>query len=96
MTRQMDDIVNSAPVLDRHSAFPVESIRAFFPALHRDPSFIFFDNAAGAQVPVTGGNSGIGLASARPFIELSLKLWLVGQHQTNVEEMHGSAGCSKF
>ena len=93
MTRQMDDIVNSAPVLDRHS---IESVRALFPALHRDPSFIFFDNAAEAQVPITGGNSGIGLASARLFIELSLKLWLVGQHQTNVEEMHGSAGCSKF
>jgi len=51
MTRQMNDIANSAPVLDRRSAFPVESIRALFPALHRDPSFIFFDNAAGAQVP---------------------------------------------
>src|SRR4029077_10757831 len=32
-------------------SFPIESIRALFPALHRDPSFIFFDNAAGAQVP---------------------------------------------
>src|SRR5579864_8468782 len=43
--------VNSAPVVERRSGFPVESIRAMFPALHRDPSFIFFDNAAGAQVP---------------------------------------------
>ena len=51
MTRQMNDMANSAPVLDRHSGFPIESIRALFPALHRDPSFIFFDNAAGAQVP---------------------------------------------
>src|SRR4029077_17330993 len=51
MTRQMNDIANPAPVLDRHSAFPIESIRALFPALHRDASFIFFDNAAGAQVP---------------------------------------------
>src|ERR1700758_5448068 len=51
MTRQMNDFANPAPVLDRHSGFPIESIRALFPALHRDPSFIFFDNAAGAQVP---------------------------------------------
>jgi len=43
--------VNSAAVVDRHSGFHVECIRAMFPALHRDPSFIFFDNAAGAQVP---------------------------------------------
>ena len=51
MTHQMNDNANSAPVLDRHAGFPIESIRALFPALHRDPSFIFFDNAAGAQVP---------------------------------------------
>ncbi len=31
--------------------FPVESVRATFPALTRGPGFIFFDNAAGAQVP---------------------------------------------
>ena len=31
--------------------FPIEAIRAGFPALHCSPSFIFFDNAAGAQVP---------------------------------------------
>jgi cysteine desulfurase family protein (TIGR01976 family) len=31
--------------------FPVEDIRTTFPALHRPPGFIFFDNAAGAQVP---------------------------------------------
>ena len=33
------------------SGFPVEEARALFPALQRDPSFIYFDNAAGAQVP---------------------------------------------
>jgi len=33
--------------------FPVESVRSHFPALHRAPKFIFFDNAAGAQVPQT-------------------------------------------
>lgn len=31
--------------------FPVDEIRRVFPALHRTPGFIFFDNAAGAQVP---------------------------------------------
>ena len=31
--------------------FPVEAVRAAFPALTRPPGFIFFDNAAGAQVP---------------------------------------------
>jgi cysteine desulfurase family protein (TIGR01976 family) len=31
--------------------FPVEHIRALFPALTRPPEYIFFDNAAGAQVP---------------------------------------------
>jgi cysteine desulfurase family protein (TIGR01976 family) len=32
-------------------SFPVESLRSSFPALHYGPEFIFFDNAAGAQVP---------------------------------------------
>jgi cysteine desulfurase family protein (TIGR01976 family) len=31
--------------------FPIESVRAAFPALSRTPGFVFFDNAAGAQVP---------------------------------------------
>jgi len=31
--------------------FPVETVRAAFPALTRPPGFVFFDNAAGAQVP---------------------------------------------
>jgi cysteine desulfurase family protein (TIGR01976 family) len=33
------------------AAFPVESLRSQFPALQRAGAFIFFDNAAGAQVP---------------------------------------------
>jgi cysteine desulfurase family protein (TIGR01976 family) len=33
------------------AAFPIEAVRAAFPALSRPPGFIFFDNAAGAQVP---------------------------------------------
>lgn len=31
--------------------FPIAAVRAAFPALTRPPEFIFFDNAAGAQVP---------------------------------------------
>src|ERR1700756_3433504 len=31
--------------------FPVKSLRKLFPAIRRDPQFVFFDNAAGAQVP---------------------------------------------
>ncbi len=33
------------------TTFPVTTVRAAFPALNRAPGFIFFDNAAGAQVP---------------------------------------------
>jgi cysteine desulfurase family protein (TIGR01976 family) len=33
------------------AAFPVETIRAMFPALQRAGDFIFLDNAAGAQIP---------------------------------------------
>jgi cysteine desulfurase family protein (TIGR01976 family) len=31
--------------------FPIEAVRSQFPALERAGSFIFFDNAAGAQIP---------------------------------------------
>ena len=31
--------------------FPVQALREQFPALTRAGSFVFFDNAAGAQVP---------------------------------------------
>jgi cysteine desulfurase family protein (TIGR01976 family) len=34
-----------------HANFPIAAVRAAFPALTRPPGFIFFDNAAGAQVP---------------------------------------------
>jgi len=47
----MSGTANPPIISDRRSGFPVASIRALFPALHRTPSFIFFDNAAGAQVP---------------------------------------------
>ncbi|MGB6961439.1 MAG: cysteine desulfurase-like protein [Candidatus Acidiferrum sp.] len=32
-------------------AFPIDAIRASFPALNQQPDFVFFDNAAGAQIP---------------------------------------------
>ncbi|MCB1623467.1 MAG: cysteine desulfurase-like protein [Pseudomonadales bacterium] len=38
-------------VTSEYSSLPVADLRQEFPALQRDPSSIFFDNAAGAQVP---------------------------------------------
>jgi cysteine desulfurase family protein (TIGR01976 family) len=38
-------------VSEKCSRFPIEAVRACFPALNREPSFTFFDNAAGAQIP---------------------------------------------
>jgi len=35
----------------RSSDFPITTVRTIFPALNRRSEFIFFDNAAGAQVP---------------------------------------------
>ena len=49
MQAQSQSVLN--PELPSGSNFPVESLRASFPALHRTPGFTFFDNAAGAQVP---------------------------------------------
>src|SRR5690606_29194882 len=43
------------PDVNQHQAaadaFPVEKIRAMFPALQKAGDFIFLDNAAGAQIP---------------------------------------------
>ena len=36
-----------------HQPFPVDALRARFPAIARAAPFVFFDNAAGAQVPDT-------------------------------------------
>ncbi|MDX8443185.1 cysteine desulfurase-like protein [Mesorhizobium australafricanum] len=44
MNKHQTDDTNAA-------AFPVEKIRAMFPALQRAGDFIFMDNAAGAQIP---------------------------------------------
>ncbi len=38
-------------IADAAETFPVERVRAQFPALERAGEFVFFDNAAGAQVP---------------------------------------------
>lgn len=46
--------MSSAPMnLANGPAFPVERLRAEFPALQRAGAGVFFDNAAGAQVPQT-------------------------------------------
>jgi cysteine desulfurase family protein (TIGR01976 family) len=45
-------VVNPQQQLLPHTiAFPSDRIRSLFPALHQEPTFIFFDNAAGAQIP---------------------------------------------
>lgn len=47
---QANSILNSEHAVSA-ADFPIAKIRAGFPALNRDPGFIFFDNAAGAQIP---------------------------------------------
>jgi cysteine desulfurase family protein (TIGR01976 family) len=49
-------ILQARGILNTESAsaaanFPIARVRAAFPALNQPPNFIFFDNAAGAQVP---------------------------------------------
>jgi cysteine desulfurase family protein (TIGR01976 family) len=46
-------ILNPEIAPGSNASFPVEAVRAAFPALTRPPGFVFFDNAAGAQVPQT-------------------------------------------
>ena len=43
--------MSSQPLAESPSAFPIEAVRSQFPALQKAGSFIFMDNAAGAQVP---------------------------------------------
>lgn len=45
--------MNDKPSAVSHRPFPVEALRARFPAIARAAPFVFFDNAAGAQVPDT-------------------------------------------
>jgi cysteine desulfurase family protein (TIGR01976 family) len=44
-------ILNPETPSESNATFPIETVRAAFPALTRAAEFIFFDNAAGAQVP---------------------------------------------
>jgi cysteine desulfurase family protein (TIGR01976 family) len=44
-------LFNPETTSSSNADFAVETIRAAFPALSRPPGFVFFDNAAGAQVP---------------------------------------------
>jgi cysteine desulfurase family protein (TIGR01976 family) len=46
---QAKGILNSESVAA--ASFPIATVRSAFPALNRTPGFVFFDNAAGAQVP---------------------------------------------
>jgi cysteine desulfurase family protein (TIGR01976 family) len=46
-------VVNPAAPSASSATFPIDTVRGAFPALTRPPGFIFFDNAAGAQVPQT-------------------------------------------
>jgi cysteine desulfurase family protein (TIGR01976 family) len=48
---QAKSVLNANRAVSQAVKFPIATIRAAFPALNRTPGFIFFDNAAGAQVP---------------------------------------------
>ena len=47
----MNESTHLAETGNNASQFPVQAVRRVFPALNRGENFIFFDNAAGAQVP---------------------------------------------
>ncbi|MGC1975676.1 MAG: cysteine desulfurase-like protein [Candidatus Sulfotelmatobacter sp.] len=51
MQAESQSVLNPEVPSASSAAFPIETVRAAFPALLRPPGFIFFDNAAGAQVP---------------------------------------------
>lgn len=51
MQAKSQSVLNNQSPFGKPSDFPVTTLRAIFPALNRRPEFIFFDNAAGAQVP---------------------------------------------
>lgn len=44
-------VLNAEDRSEPNPVFPIEHVRSSFPAINRSPQFIFFDNAAGAQVP---------------------------------------------
>ncbi|MGA8621297.1 MAG: cysteine desulfurase-like protein [Candidatus Sulfotelmatobacter sp.] len=51
MQAKAQGVLNPEIASGSNADFPIEIVRAAFPALSRTPGFIFFDNAAGAQVP---------------------------------------------
>ncbi len=51
MEAESQSVLNREVSSASNATFPIEAVRAAFPALTRPPGFIFFDNAAGAQVP---------------------------------------------
>ena len=51
MPAKTQGVLNPEIASGSNANFPIETVRASFPALSRAPGFIFFDNAAGAQVP---------------------------------------------
>ena len=51
MTTKFPGSLHAAESSQQNPVFPIEAVRAAFPALNRAPQFTFFDNAAGAQVP---------------------------------------------
>ena len=51
MQAKSQSVLNPEVPSGPNANFPIEAVRAAFPALTRPPGFIFFDNAAGAQVP---------------------------------------------
>ena len=51
MQAKSQDILNPETTSGSNTSFALETMRAAFPALSRPPGFVFFDNAAGAQVP---------------------------------------------
>ena len=50
MQTKRQSVLGRETPAESRADFPVEAIRSSFPALVRDPTFVFFDNAAGAQV----------------------------------------------
>lgn len=48
---QAKGTLNFERAVSQTAGFPIAAVRGAFPALNRVPGFIFFDNAAGAQVP---------------------------------------------
>ncbi len=51
MQTKSQGVLNPEAPSGSNARFPIETVRTSFPALTRTPDFIFFDNAAGAQIP---------------------------------------------